>query len=480
MENGVMMQFFEWDLPNTGDLWVRLKEEASHLAECGVSAVWIPPACKAVSQEDVGYGIYDLYDLGEFDQKGTVRTKYGTRRELEAAIAELHRCGICVYLDVVMNHKAGADFKEKFRVKEVDGNDRGKETTDAYEIEAWTGFDFPGRQGKYSSFVWHWRHFSGTDYDAKHDRTAIFKIQGKEWAPKVDDENGNYDYLMFANIDYRNPDVVEEMKRWGAWVAKEFGFDGFRLDAIKHINRDFIRDFLECIRRQQGENFYAVGEYWKEDEDDLAGYLAAGKGKVDLFDVPLHFNFADAGREGRDYNLSSILDGTLVQQHPTLSVTFVDNHDTQPGQALESFVADWFKPLAYALILLMEKGYPCLFYGDYYGIGGQPAPHRDWIDRLLFLRRTAAYGEERLYFDHPNTIGLVRMGDAEHPGSGLALLLSNGEDGDKIMNVGPERSGQRWGEATGSIADEIVIDEEGNGRFSVRGGKAAVWIPKQS
>lgn len=47
MENGVMMQYFEWNLPNDGNLWKQLKEDASHLHEIGVTAVWIPPAYKA-------------------------------------------------------------------------------------------------------------------------------------------------------------------------------------------------------------------------------------------------------------------------------------------------------------------------------------------------------------------------------------------------------------------------------------------------
>jgi alpha-amylase len=49
------------------------------------------------------------------------------------------------------------------------------------------------------------------------------------------------------------------------------------------------------------------------------------------------------------------------------SVTLVDNHDTQPLQDLEAPVEPWFKPIAYALILLREEGYPCVFYPDLYG-----------------------------------------------------------------------------------------------------------------
>ena len=123
MENGVMMQYFEWNLPNDGKLWKQLKD-ASHLHKIGVTAVWIPPAYKADEQQDEGYATYDLYDLGEFEQKGTVRTKYGTKDELKEAIDELHKNHISVYLDVVLNHKAGGDFTEKFMVVEVDPHDR--------------------------------------------------------------------------------------------------------------------------------------------------------------------------------------------------------------------------------------------------------------------------------------------------------------------------------------------------------------------
>lgn len=477
-----MIQYFEWNLPNEGNLWAKLQKDAEHLRDIGITAVWIPPACKALVQSDVGYGVYDLYDVGEFDQKGSVRTKYGTKEELISCINKLHECQISVYLDAVMNHKAGADYTEKVMAKEVDPNDRGKEVTDAYEIEAWTGFDFPGRGDVYSNFKWHWYHFTGTDYDNKSKKKAIFKFMGdgKDWDQGVDDENGNYDYLMFADIDFAHPEIIEEMAHWGVWVAKELNLDGFRLDAIKHINDEFIRYFLQEVRKVKGEDFYAVGEYWKDDMESLDAYLADVKYKVDLFDVPLHFNMFQASHGGRDYDLTKILDNTLVRNHPTLAVTFVDNHDSQPGSALQSTIADWFKPAAYALILLMKEGYPCIFYGDYYTEAQEKSIHRGVIHTLLDTRKKYAYGDMVEYFDHPNTIGFVRMGDEEHPGSGVVVLISNGTDGSKKMNVGAHRKGEIWYEVTANIPDTVTIDEEGNAEFPVRGGKVAVWVKQDS
>ena len=100
------------------------------------------------------------------------------------------------------------------------------------------------------------------------------------------------------------------------------------------------------------------------------------------------------------------------------------------------------------------------------------------MDILLDSRRKYAYGEQDNYFDHPNTAGFVRRGDAEHPGSGLALLVSNGEDGEKTMFVGKERRGERWREITGCVAEETTIGDDGRAAFTVPGGKLAVWVRK--
>ena len=68
MKNGVLFQYFEWNLPADSQLWNQLARDASHLARIGISAIWIPPAYKGGGINDVGYGAYDLYDFGEFNQ----------------------------------------------------------------------------------------------------------------------------------------------------------------------------------------------------------------------------------------------------------------------------------------------------------------------------------------------------------------------------------------------------------------------------
>lgn len=69
-----------------------------------------------------GYDVYDLYDLGEFDQKGGKATKWGTKEELLELSKKSEEAGIGLYWDAVLNHKAAADKKEKVNVVEVDSN----------------------------------------------------------------------------------------------------------------------------------------------------------------------------------------------------------------------------------------------------------------------------------------------------------------------------------------------------------------------
>ncbi|WP_280138108.1 alpha-amylase [Alkalicoccus daliensis] len=475
-----MMQFFEWHLPNDGEHWKRLAERAEELKSKGFDSIWIPPAAKAISQDDNGYATYDVYDLGEFDQKDTVRTKYGTKEELLEAVEACHEHGLQVYADVVMNHKAGADETETFEVIKVDPDNREEEISEPFEIEGWTYFNFPGRDGKHSDFVWHHHHFNGTDYDAANDEEGIFRILGdhKEFTDHVVDEFGNYDFLMFANIDYQHPEVKEEMIHWASWFAEETGVDGFRLDAIKHINHLFIADFIGAVKEAHGDDFYIVGEFWQPELEIIETFLEYVDYGMNLFDVTLHYKFFEASNQGPDFDLTTIFEDTLVGTHPLQAVTFVDNHDSQPNESLESWVDDWFKPLAYALILLREDGYPCVFYGDYYGIDGE-APQdgkQEMLDPLLHARSHFSYGPQEDYFDHPNTIGWVRFGEEEKPNSGCAVIMSNGEPGAKVMHVGEHRAGETWHDMTGTMDNKITIGDDGNAEFPVEGGSVSVYV----
>ncbi|MEO6838121.1 MAG: alpha-amylase [Ginsengibacter sp.] len=494
MQQGTMLQYFHWYLPNDGNLWKQIKSEAPRLKELGFTSMWFPPACKgSVGGFSQGYDIYDLYDLGEFDQKGSVRTKYGTRQEYMDAIDGVHEAGMFVIVDIVLNHKAGGDEIEKVKVVKVDPNNRNKVISAPFEIEAFTKFTFPGRKGKHSQFVWDFQCFSGVDYANNLSENAIFRIlngNGDSWEEMISDENGNYDYLMYNDIDFRNNAVREELINWAKWLWYQRNFDGVRLDAVKHITPSFYPQWLKELREYAGKDIFAVGEYWAPGRLDLLlKYIEATQGTMSLFDSSLHENFHNASQEGNRYDMRQIFNDTLVKAMPEKAVTVVANHDTQPLQSLEAPVEKWFKPIAYALILLRAEGYPCVFYPDLYGAhykdtGSDGKEYEIWLakvdelENLLNARNNNAYGMQRDYFDHANCIGWTREGDDDH--SGCAVVLSNGDSGNKKMEIGKRYTGKKFVDMLGKNPAEIEIKGDGWGEFFAPAGSVSVWIEKQN
>ena len=480
MDNKTIMQFFEWYLPPNCKLWSKAKEEARNLKNLGITHVWFPPAYKGTGGiYDVGYGVYDLYDLGEFDQKGTISTKYGIKEEYIEAINEMHKNRIKVLADIVFNHKMGADEAEDVLATEKMDHDRNAEIQTNIPIKAWTKFYFPGRNGKYSDFCWNWTHFHGTDWDDNEKRASIFLFYGKHWDNEVDNENGNFDYLMGVDIDLNNVDVVKELIKWTKWYKEECNIDGFRLDALKHIRSDFYKVWLKEIKNSvsPNTNIFVIGEYWKNDAFKLNEYINELDGQVSLFDVPLHYNFYNASISDGNYDMRCIFDNTLIKNNPQNAITFVDNHDTEPGQALESYVMEWFKPLAYALILLRNEGTPCVFYGDYYGINSdENNSSRQILETFLNIRKNYCYGNQNDYFDNENIIGWTQEGDEKHLKSGLVVVMSNKDEGIKNMYIGKKNVGCMMYDATGNVKEIVTVDENGNADFKCNGRSVSVWL----
>ncbi len=488
--NGVMLQFFHWYSAGDGAHWRNLAERAHDLAAAGFTSLWLPPAYKGAGGGfDTGYGAYDLFDLGEFDQKGSVRTKYGTKDEYLSAITAAQAAGMQVYADIVLSHKMGGDHEEEFKATPYDPENRTVPIGDLQVVKAWTHFDFPGRRGAHSTLEWHWWHFNAVDQNAyDQESNAVYLFEGKTFQRDVDLEKGNFDYLMGCNLDIENPDVREELFHWGEWYLETTGVDGFRFDAVKHVGAWFFVQWLDHLRLHTDRELFAVGEYWSGNRAALQHFIETTGRRVMLFDAVLQFNFATASRSGAEYDLRTIFDDSLVQHDPFSAVTLVSNHDTQPLQALESPVEAWFKPLAYALILLREAGYPCVFLADYDGaeytdIGRDGEQHdivmpsHAWlIDRFLEARRRYAYGEQYDYFEDPHVIGWTRQGTDAQPG-GMAVLLSNA--GDAALRMQTPTQHARFRDLTEHVADVVEVDADGWGEFRCNAGSVSVWVPAE-
>lgn len=486
MENFTLFQFFHWYYSAEGNLWQHAKHESGQLADWGVTHVWLPPAFKSFhGKHEPGYAVYDLYDLGEFNQQGSVRTRYGTKQEYLDCIKALQEKGMNVLADIVLNHKVGADETEAVPVKKVNDHNRNEYVSDEMTINAYTKFTFPGRKGKYSRFIWDWHSFTGLCHDGE-----IYVILNEHsdgtWEEMLEEEHGNYDFLMGNDIEFRNPYVRKELKKWGEWYVRTTNVDGFRLDALKHITPKFFPGWLDYLNRHFKKNFFCIGEYWQNNVYALMNYIATTGERIRLFDVPLHFNFYDASQRGAEYDLRQIFDNTLVKEKPESAITFVDNHDTQPLQALQSTVEYWFKPLANAIILLRQHGIPCVFYPTLYEAKyvDQQDGEEIYIElnrieavgTMMKVRNRLAYGPQHDYFINENLIGWTREGIAEKPHSGCAVLISNNEEGQEELYLGPGNAHKTYVDVCGGRPEKVTLDNEGKGRFFTNGRSVSVWI----
>ena len=475
--NGMMLQGFSWYLPPDGQHWRRMAERADELAKRGFTAVWLPPAYKGqAGATDVGYGAYDLWDLGEFDQKGTVRTKYGTREEYVDAVRALQDAGVQVLGDIVLNHKMGGDALETVEAREVSPADRTVELSDTPStISTWSRFTFPGRKGALDRFVWDASCFTGCDWNEAEQRSGLWLFDGKAWAADVDQtENGNFDYLMGMDVDLADERVYRQLATWGRWYLRTTGVNGLRLDALKHMSREFYQRWIKDMRASVDHELFVVGEYWSKDLAELKAYIGEEE-SLSLFDVPLHFNFFHASEDPEGCDLRTLFDGTLVDADPIRAVTFVENHDTQPDQALESTVRHWFKPAAYACILLREAGYPCVFFADLYGLPNDGIPAVAELPLLMEIREDCAFGEQRDYFDEPDIVGWTREGSAEGPG--CAVVISRRDGGEKTMDVGAKHAGERWVCVLGEEGS-VEIGPDGTATFPATSALVSVYLPE--
>lgn len=483
MVNQTIFQCFHWFHAPEEQLWKKLKNMVPWLESLGITKAWLPPAFKSANgQHEPGYAVYDLYDLGEFDQKGSIPTRYGTKDEYIELVRELKSKNILPIADLVFNHKLGGDESEMVPAREVNKENRNEFLTEEMEMEAYTKFYFPGRQGKYSDFVWDWKCFSGFDCDGK-----IYQIQS-EWTQNAwdyipDDQFGNYDFLLGCDVEFRNPFVREELFRWLDWYIETTGISSFRLDAVKHMNPEFSRDVCIHVKERYGEDNFMVGEYIKHDVGELIKILEYCDYKMQLFDFPLHYNLKRAADEGQDFDLRTIFDGTLTQAVPTHSISFIDNHDTMPLEAMDSFIPEYFRPTAYSLILLWEHGIPVIFYPDIVSLeyekeGTHVVLNEVFgLQEMIKMRNTLAYGFQREYFSAHHLIGWTRPG--KEGNGGCAVIISYDPEAAIEMEMGEENKNRRYKNFMNPHHSIIETDNHGKAVFQANENLLSIWIPEE-
>jgi alpha-amylase len=387
---GVMMQTFHWDCPRLDkkefQWWNYINEKVPSLAKVGFTSLWLPPIHKAANLfgPSMGYDPYDYYDLGEFDQKGTVPTWFGTRKELESLIGNAHKHGLGLIADIVINHNSGADAQE---VNPITGQSR------------WTVFN--PKSGK---FPRNWECFHPSMYESWDEMT----------------------FGDMPDLSHRNPYVYTEILKLMRWLIEEIGFDGFRYDFVKGYGANTITAIQEYHYMRDGKLFvpYGVAEYWDSTTNTLKWVEAANfsnSNPVDAFDFPLR-ELLKGLCDQYGFGLKSLVYGeTILQKQPQTTVTFVENHDLRDeGRPITND-----KLLAYSYIMTHE-GYPCVFWKDYYNFDLALEDTPNGIAALVGVHEKYAAGSTNVLYLDDDLYIMQRGGYGNQPG--LIYVLNNRGD----------------------------------------------------
>jgi len=370
LKSDVLLQGFYWNSPDGGLWYDSLARLAPHLASAGFGSIWFPSPVKgAAGGASMGYDPFDHYDFGEFYQKGSRETRFGSRSELEHAIKVFHEAGIKVYADAVLRHMMGGEEKIPFQC--IPTNNGNKIVPDS----AYLLFNYPAGSGRF-----------------KKDASSFYPNSENCW---VDPLFTQIDPLFrFGDwLDHNKKSVRDSLIVWGKYLRETLKFDGFRLDAVKSIDPWFMAAWLKGI----GSYDYAVAELWSS-TSDIGNWLNqvqnVNGAKVSMFDFPLRYTLKDlCNNITGSFDVNNLYSAGLVNANISgLDVsTFLENHDFDRigfdgkiDNGHDPVISD--KQLGYAYILFSE-GRPAVFFKDYvdYGYSGK-------IDTLIWIRQNFLSG----------------------------------------------------------------------------------------
>ena len=300
--------------------------------DLGITAVWLLPIYPSPSYH--GYDVTDYF---------AVNSDYGDVALVKKLVAEAHRRGIRVILDLVLNHASSEHPLFKQAIRE-DATPAQRDFFIFSPVAKQTA-------GPWGDRCWHYR--DGIFY------YGIFDSGMPDW-------------------NFRNPAVTEHHRKVAAFWLKEVGVDGFRLDAVRYFfeQGDSLQDLAETKRwlhefadycHELKPDAYLVGEAWTDTEGAASYVKSAG------LDSTFEFDLAKAFIESANFASPSIvsrrLERTRAAYPDAVFCTFLANHDQE--RTLTQMGGDRSKTRLAALLQFTAPGIPFIYYGEEIGMQGK-------------------------------------------------------------------------------------------------------------
>lgn len=303
--------------------------------DLGVGGIWLTPFYPSPS--------YHGYDITDYE---SVHPQLGTMDDFKRLVAECHRRGIKVIVDLVMNH---CSSRHEWFTK---ASEPGSKQLDWF---IWAEKD-PGWKGPWDQRVWH------------------------RLPPRAGEATELYYYGLFSHtmpdLNFKSPVITDAMNQITRHWVTTFGADGVRLDAIRHLIEDgqvqqntdathaWLRDWFLNFK---GANLDAlsIGEVWA-DSEQAASYVG------DQMDMVFEFALAEAmvaaAASGKKEAFEAAQAKVLTLYPPNQYGRFLSNHDQT--RVMTRLKGEAGAMRTAAAMLLLGAGVPFVYYGEEIGMTG--------------------------------------------------------------------------------------------------------------
>ena len=312
-----------------------LASALDYLQELGVTALWLTPVqTNDMPRESYhGYAITDYYH---------VDPRLGTNEEYRQLVANCHRHGLKMIMDLVFNHCGS----ENFLYRDLPQKD-------------WFNFDAEYHQSAYRTAAVGDMHAS--DYDRLYTTDGWF-------------------VRSMPDFNQRNPLVKDYLIQCSLWWIEFAKVDGIRQDTYPYADKEMMAEWCQALDREY-PGYNIVGETWVNSSPAVAYWqkdsrLAApfNSQLPTVMDFPLMtlLNLQSV-EETDEWNtglarIYEYLTGDIVYQNTDNLLTFLANHDTDRFNKTAGDVATFSRYQQALLLLLTLRGTPQLYYGDEVGM----------------------------------------------------------------------------------------------------------------
>lgn len=305
-----------------------IENNLDYIESLGVTAIWLNP----VLENDMPGGAYHGYATTDYYR---VDPRFGTNEEYRNLIAESHKRGIKVVMDMIFNHSGSShpwidDLPSKDWLNYPDGSKL-------------TNFRLSTINDPYAS-----------DYDRTRSVKGWF-------VPSMPD------------LNQENPHLMRYLIQNSIWWIEYSKIDGIRMDTYPYADMKPMAQWIADVQKEY-PGYNIVGEAWYGDVSGTAYWQRGSRlnkqGDPNLptvMDFPtmiiatqaFHENTLEYGKGlNKIYNRLSL---DYLYEEPKNVLTFLDNHDTDRFLLTEpENLGAWKQGIAF---LLTTRGIPQIYYG---------------------------------------------------------------------------------------------------------------------